>query len=172
MADLTNEEAQKLLEMGKKIWQKGNLLDVYPFEFPEDDSVRYDMKSLDRRYSFLLQIRQKLDHTKITFHFQENQRFIGLLRIDFNGPPHQNPEVVNESVPDWLAKYQGRCIEGSHVHYYVQGYRSLAWACPLKADGFPVKTMQGIQDFDRALNAFCQRIHLLTKFTGEGRLLL
>lgn len=169
---LTNQDAQKLIDMDKKIFLDGKLVDSYCLEFPERIEARCIIKSLDKRCLFRLQISQKMERTKITFHFQEEQRIIGLLRIDYNGPPHHNPQNLNEYVPRWLARYQGQRIDKSHIHYYIQGYKPLSWACPLDDDRFPVKSIQNINDFYDALESVRSRLHLLTVFMGEGRLML
>jgi hypothetical protein len=44
----------------------------------------------------------------------------------------------------------------------VDGYRPLAWAIPLEWDDFPVKALNGREDYTKTLNAFFQKINLKT----------
>lgn len=108
---------------------------------------------------------------KITLHFQENTQHIGLLRVDYNGP-HVNPQTITDSVPDAFNAYCGASFSLPHIHYFIEGYKPLAWALPLADADFPVKQISDLEDFRRALTAFCATINLTTTINCDGRLFL
>lgn len=83
-----------------------------------------------------------------------------------------NPKTINEYVPSIARDYQGRYIKESHLHFYVEGYKPLAWAIPLQVSDFPVKSIQNSENLFSALEAFCSKINLTTKILTEGRLFL
>ncbi|MBI5747739.1 MAG: hypothetical protein HZA00_01350 [Nitrospinae bacterium] len=99
---------------------------------------------------------------KMTLHFQEEDASIGLLRVDFNGR-HPNPEIANDKVPDIFKSFAGQWLEESHIHYFVEGYKPLAWAIPLKADNtFSVKDFSNTSEFGNILQVFGNKINLKT----------
>lgn len=170
--DITTEEANKLLHMEKKIVINDDLQDVHRLSLPDSFFSRLNMQSLDGNNVFLLQLSQGLyNQACIDFHFQENAQYIGLLRIDYNNV-HKNPKSINEHVPPIAREYQGQYIYESHLHFYVEGYKNLAWAIPLTVSDFPVKSIQNTENLFSALEAFCSRINLTTKILTEGRLFL
>lgn len=67
----------------------------------------------------------------------------------------------------WLDDYVG------HIHYVVDGYKPLAWAIPLDMDDFPVKELNGREDYTNTLNAFFKKINLKTaiRYTHQMRIL-
>ncbi|MFO0794648.1 MAG: hypothetical protein U0586_11375 [Candidatus Brocadiaceae bacterium] len=99
---------------------------------------------------------------KLTLHFQEEDASIGLLRADFNSR-HKNPEIENDKVSDIFKPYAGQWLEESHIHYFVEGYKPLAWAIPLKADNtFTVKDFTNISEFGNIFRVFGNKINLQT----------
>jgi hypothetical protein len=98
-------------------------------------------------------------------HFQEDEASIGLLRVDFNGR-HRNPETITDKLPEVFKPYAGQWIEESHIHYFVEGYKPLAWALPLTADEtFAIKTFNDISTIGEVLNEFGRKINLKTELT-------
>ena len=133
---------------------------------------RYDLCSINCKWRFSMKIFQKKHQKdKPSFHFQETEQLIQLLRVDYAGG-HQNPFEVIGDIPDALLPYVGRRIEESHIHINVQGEKNLVWAIPLTECGFPVKRISNFDDFCDAVKAFCQEINLQTRYTIEGRLFL
>ncbi len=46
-------------------------------------------------------------------------------------------------------------IEESHIHYFIEGYKPLAWAIPIiKDESFSITNFKDYNDFDEILKAF------------------
>ncbi|GHT48731.1 hypothetical protein AGMMS49982_00600 [Bacteroidia bacterium] len=62
-----------------------------------------------------------------------------------------------------------------HIHYHIEGYKSLAWAIPLTDDEFEVKELNEGNDFNNSLaNAvrlFAKTINIETEITINTLLL-
>jgi len=88
-----------------------------------------------------------------------------LLRIDFNGR-HENPEEVIENLPEDLIPFAGKLFDYNepHIHCYVEGYKQMAWAKPVKGN-FPVSNIASSADIISAFYAFNTMIALETRFT-------
>ena len=123
-------------------------------------------------YEFLFEISSNKKITfKITFHTQEDNTKEGLIRIDYKGG-HKNPETVNDFVPDFVKPYLGYFFQNeSHIHIYVEGYKDLAWAVPLKDYDFPVLDINNTDDFRDAIFAFAKRINIITPITIQNAIL-
>ena len=171
--DLTNEEAQALIDLPKKIMVAEQPLDEYIMRFSEHVDDQFDLISDDGNLIFCLAIHQReQNHLKITLHFQDNSKFIGLLRIDYNGS-HKNPKILNANVPSFAVPFADTVIKESHAHFYVQGYKPLAWAIPLSSYDFEVKDIfDSDSSFVQAVQAFCRKINIVTHCDIEGRLFL
>jgi len=174
--DFSNKIANELLYLPKSIFindKKEECIQVNTYELPIN--IKYNAFSDDGDYEFLIEIRQSAKHrVNITLHFQEDETKIGLLRIDYCGQ-HKNPELLNEYVPDYIRPYAGACFgyNEHHIHYHVQGYRTLAWAIPLQIDEFSVKKMVDFTSLRQALVAFSKKINLTTEIIlVEERLFL
>ena len=160
---LSNEQADYLIQLPKKIVEKDVLLDKLTInqEFPLN--LRYELVSeKDDEFTFLFQIEQsKKNSIRISFHHQENDSNVGLLRVDFNGG-HKNPENINSFLPDRFHPYAGKYFANHehHIHYHIQGYRSLAWAIPLTDDAFAIKEINDDSSFN---NTFAEIIRLFAK---------
>lgn len=156
-------QAEQLIKQPKKIMENDQLLSTKDITILSPFSQRFNLVSeIDESFTFLLEVIQgKKNHLKFTLHFMETASNYGLLRVDYNAR-HKNPEVANEFVVDELKPYTGVWIEESHIHYYVQGYKPLAWAIPLDDSDFLVKSLQHSNDIPRAFNAFCQAINVTT----------
>ena len=163
---LTNQEAIRLIGLPKKVIEKGNPVDVISWRW-ENGKARYFLSvEQEPNYSFLLDIQQSLkNNLKITLHFQEDKSKIGLLRIDYHGQ-HQNPREIKSSLPDRFKPYAAKWFDyhEHHIHYYVEGYKPLAWAIPLADDEFPVKDITTTTNIFPVIQEFAVRINLETKF--------
>ena len=168
--DLTNEEAQILLNMPKKIIEQDELKNQVIMRTLGRINNRFIIHSLDCNEVFLMQIKQNRMHLKIDFHFQDNSSHIGLLRVDYNGE-HKNPEIANEYVPEIALPYTGNIISESHIHFHVESYKSLAWAVPLNVYDFAIKKMTDGKTFYEATKEFCRKINLQTEIEFEGQVL-
>lgn len=76
----------------------------------------------DKREEFLLDIyRGRIDLLKGTYQNRARQVVV-LVRVDFGGAPHRNPDGVEVPSP--------------HMHIYREGFGD-KWAVPLPSDKFP-----------------------------------
>ena len=118
MADivLTQAEADALIKMEK---------------LPADDELReypglggriaVPLMSKDKREHFFLDIsRGRIDLAKGSYQNRARQTIV-LVRLDFGGPPHRNPD--------------GEEIGCPHLHVYREGYGT-KWAQPVPTDRF------------------------------------
>lgn len=165
---LTNEQAEHLIKLPKKIVENEKLLDklivdqVYPF------NKRYELVSeKDDEFTFLFEIKQsKKNCIRISLHHQENDSKMGLFRVDYNSG-HKNPEVINDFLPLIFHPYLGKFFSSDepHVHYHVEGYKSLAWAIPLAIDDFAIKEINDIDfnsTFVEAIKLFAKAVNIET----------
>lgn len=101
--DLTQNEADALIKM-KKI-SENNEVYIYP---DTGGSIRIPLISKDKKESFFLDItRGKIDLLKGTYQ-NRARKVISLLRLDFGGQPHRNPD--------------GTEVPSPHMHIYIEGY--------------------------------------------------
>lgn len=176
---LTQDDAERLLSIPKVIVDKGSALSSYVLDFSKSRDFRLFLSpsdSINKDAEFLLRIRvsEKM-RVKASLHTQENETNMCIFRLDFNGAPHTNPAVVNEYVPDKFAPFAGKVLMGNHVHYYVQGYKTAAWALPIEEDTFPVKrlTEDGFsKELKDILDALADIIHLESKIILVSRMML
>jgi len=134
----------------------------YVPSIPINDRL-YLASKIDDEFTFFIDIYQTSKNLlKISLHFQEDDASIGLLRVDFNGR-HRNPSIANESIPEIFKRYADIWIEGSHIHYFFEGYKPLSWAIPLTIDdSFPIKEFSDTGQFGSILQTFGKRINLQT----------
>jgi len=175
--NITNEQANYLLNLPKKIFKGDELLSNITInqEFPFQE--RFELLSKDDdEFSFLWEIRQSAKNAlKISLHVQEDDSKIGLKRIDYYGG-HKNPENINEFVPEKFHQYAGKEFANCehHIHYYVQGYKPLAWAIPLIDDDFEIKTIES-EEFNKSFSniviLFAKTINIETIITINTLLL-
>lgn len=162
---ITQSQAQYLLELPKLLTDNGNYLyqKNYCPSLPISDRL-YMASEQDTDFTFFLEIFQSSkNHLRLSLHFQEDETSIGLLRVDFNHR-HPNPVEINEHVPDSFKPYAGQWVEGSHIHYYIEGYKPLAWAIPLKDDkSFSIKHFTSEDEIGNIIKAFGQKINLQTQ---------
>lgn len=161
---LTQSQAQYLLELPKLLTDNGNYLTekTYSPSLPICDRL-YMASEQDTDFSFFLEIFQSSkNHLRLSLHFQEDETSMGLLRVDFNHR-HPNPVEVNEYVPEIFKPYAGQWVEGSHIHYYIEGYKPLTWAIPLAKDSsFPIKQFKDEVEIGSIITAFGQKVNLQT----------
>lgn len=118
MADikLTQTEADALIAM-EKIRQDDEMWD-YP---ALGGSISIPLISRNKREQFILDIsRGKIDLLKGTYQNRSRQVIV-LVRIDFGGQPHRNPDDQE--------------IESPHIHIYREGFGD-KWALPISTNDF------------------------------------
>jgi hypothetical protein len=168
---ITQEQADYLIKLEKHCVDGENIkvtMSLLP-KIPINDRI-YLVAKEDADWSFFLDINQsRKNHLKITLHFQEDITNIGLLRVDFGGR-HENPVAINDKVPEYMSRYSGQWIDQSHIHYYIEGYKPLAWAIPLMDDSFSIKKYTG-RELNEIFNEFGHKINLKTNVTIQGNLL-
>ena len=144
---LTQSEAEALITLPKI----KNSDDNYDFPF-SGDFLNIPLSSQDGHENFLIDInRGRIRLTKCTYP-ERYQTIIILIRLDLEGPPHTNPEVVDVPLP-YLTPYNGQTIDCPHLHLYVEGFMA-KWAIPAPNDEFPdTANLYGtLQDFFRYCN--------------------
>lgn len=136
MADinLTQAEADVLIAMEK------HRLDDERQDYPGlGGSISVPLVSHDKRENFLLDVsRGRIDLLKGTYQNRSRQVVV-LVRLDFGGQPHRNPDDEE--------------ILSPHLHVYREGYGA-KWAMPVPSDRFPdtADLWQLLQDFMRFCN--------------------
>ena len=127
--DLTQAEADALIAMPK------TRVDNNRWDYPGmGGSISVPVVSSDKRESFLLDIsRGHIDLSRGKYQNRARQ-IVVLVRLDFGGPPHRNPDDTEVGCP--------------HLHIYRQGFGD-KWAMPLPQDSFrnPGDPWQTLEDF-------------------------
>ena len=175
---LTQVDADKMLATPKFVIDKGEPCTTFHLDLVKNKRYRLYLTpavSIDCPKEYLLDIKiSPKFRTKITLHTQDNKSHFCLFRLDLNGPRHQNSEVVTPNVPAKFIPYAGKSIDGSHVHYHVEGYGTADWAIPVEFDDFPAKVLTKknyTKEFGDILNALTDVINLQTKLTFESELM-
>lgn len=170
--EITNEQAEKLLSVRKKIVLKDNSC---PASFSIDAAcpmnVRIHLVSEDGENTFIWDIFQsRKGYIKVSLHIQDEDSSIGLFRVDYNGN-HTNPESANENLPERYRPFLGRrYLNESHVHYYVEGYRSLAWALPIEDTNVRIKQVK-VEDVNDKLSDIIHDIATIINVDTEIQIL-
>jgi hypothetical protein len=114
--NITQQEADDLINM-KKV-----KLNDMNWKYPElGGSISIPLQSENKREDFILDIsRGRIDLKKGTYQNRANKTVI-LIRLDFGGQPHTNPD--------------GEEIPSPHLHLYREGYGD-KWAMVLPIDKF------------------------------------
>ncbi|NLX65402.1 MAG: hypothetical protein GXZ19_01270 [Bacteroidales bacterium] len=175
---ITNEQAEYLLKLPKKVVKNDTLLEKLSIDQHFPFSMRLELVSeSDDEFTFLWEIQQsKKKSIRVSFHCQENDSKTGLLRIDYNSG-HKNPEVISEFLPEKFHPFAGKCFSNDehHIHYHVQGYKSLAWAIPLANDEFEIKDLDDGAEFNttfaRIIKSFAKIVNVETEITVNTLLL-
>lgn len=115
--NLTQAEADALIVLEK------HRVDDRPWDYPGlGGSISVPLVSADRREEFILDVsRGRIDLAKGTYQ-NRGRQVVVLVRLDFGGAPHRNPD--------------GEEIGSPHLHLYREGYAA-KWASPVPADRFP-----------------------------------
>ena len=132
--NLTQSDADALIGLAKY------RIDDTQYDYPElGGSISVPLTSKDRKEHFILDIsRGRIDLSKGTYQNRGRQAIV-LVRLDFGGPPHRNPD--------------GEEIGCPHLHVYREGYGD-KWAVPVPFDRFLNLTdnWQTLEDFMRYCN--------------------
>ncbi len=165
---MTVELAEYILGLDKYIVENGELAKVYLLDINFPMNFRLTLTTPDDiDQNLLIDIKESEKKSlKISLHHQDNSTQNGVLRVDYNGR-HLNPVDVIPSLPEIFRPFAGQWLDNyaGHIHYVVNGYKPLAWAIPLQIDKFPVKELNGREDFSKTLSAFFQKINLKTNVT-------
>lgn len=136
MADinLTQADADALIAMEKL------RVDDTRWNYPGlGGAIRIPLASMNKREDFTLDItRGRIDLLKGSYQNRSREVII-LVRLDFGGSPHRNPD--DEEIP---------C---PHLHVYKEGYAD-KWAVPVPSDKFPdmADLWKALEDFMRFCN--------------------
>lgn len=114
--DLTQSEADRLISIEK------HAIDEKPWNFPDlGGSISIPLISIDNRENFFLDISRGKINLKKGSYQNRALTCVPLVRIDFAGPPHMNPD--------------GSEINCPHMHLYQEGYGD-RWAYTIPKDKF------------------------------------
>lgn len=162
---ITQTQADYLIRLPKLLTENGDYVQSKQYipVLPLRDRL-FMASEQDTDFAFFLEITQSnKQHLRLSLHFQEDETSIGLLRVDYNSR-HRNPVEINEHVPEALKPYAGQWVDGSHIHYYIQGYKPLTWAIPLEVDtSFPVKQFTNETQMANIIMTFGKRVNLQTQ---------
>lgn len=162
---MTVELAEYLLGLDKYLVQNGKTVETYSLDIQYPMSIRLSLSApSDLDQSLLVDIKESEKKSlKLSLHHQDSSTQNGLLRVDYNSR-HLNPVDIIATVPNKFIPFAGQWLDEypGHIHYVVDGYKPLAWAIPLELDDFPVKELNGREDYAKTLNAFFQKINLKT----------
>jgi len=132
--ELTQSEADALVAMEK------HCVETRLYDFPyAGEKLSIPLQSTDGREHFLLDIsRGQIDLCKVKYQNRARQVVV-LIRLDFGGGPHRNPD--------------GKEIPCPHIHVYREGYGD-KWAIPPPTDDFSSldSLWQTLEDFMRYCN--------------------
>lgn len=132
--NLMQAEADALIAMEK------HRFDDTHWDYPGlGGAVIIPLVSVNKRENFLLDVsRSRIDLLKGTYQNRARQTVI-LVRLDFGGQPHRNPDDAE--------------IPSPHLHIYREGYGD-KWAMPVPIDRFDnvADRWQALEDFMRFCN--------------------
>jgi len=175
---ITNEQAEYFLSLPKKVVQNDIVMDKLIIEQKFPVNVRYELiTEKDDDFTFLWEINQSSKNSvRINLHHQENDSKIGLIRVDYNSG-HVNPVNITDQVPTKFHPYAGKCFTNyeHHIHYHVEGYKSLAWAVPLSVDKFGIKELNNDANFNttfvKIIKLFAKTVNIETEISVNELLL-
>jgi hypothetical protein len=132
--NLTQAEADALIAMAK------HRVGETEWDYPDlGGAVSIPLVSSNRREQFLLDLRRgRIDLAKGTYQ-NRGRQVVVLVRLDFGGAPHRNPD--------------GEEIDSPHLHIFREGFGD-KWAMPVPARDFRDLTnpWQTLDDFMRYCN--------------------
>ena len=110
-ADLTQAAADALIALQKR------RVDTRTWDYPDfGGAVSVPLISVDRRERFMLDLwRSQINLAKGKYQDRARQVVV-LVRLDFGGSPHRNPD--------------GNRVESPHLHLYREGFGD-RWAVPV-----------------------------------------
>jgi hypothetical protein len=159
---MTLSEVQALINTSKVLEKE-----EYKFQLNKPKQRIKLTAALNEEMKFLLQItRSQKKSFKVTLFHQDSNTHTALLRIDYNGR-HPNPEEIIPSLPEEFHPYAGKMLDESHIHLFVEGYKPLTWALPLKEHEFPVKEIKNEDDLADAIRSFCKEINLISEINFD-----
>jgi len=132
--NLTQTEANHLIEMEK------HRVDEAEYEVPNlGKSLSIALQSTDKREQFILDISSSRIDLQRGKYQNRGRQVVPLVRLDFGGPPHRNPDDGEITSP--------------HLHIYREGFGD-KWAYPVPHDHFPrLEDLRGtLDDFMRYCN--------------------
>lgn len=166
---INNSQAQYLMGLKKKILIKENAVETVTIQQSFPVNFRYEIVAVDDdEFTFLWEVKQSDKNSlRISLHCQEDDSKIGLFRVDYNSG-HKNPESATSVVPKIFKPYIGKWFDDSesHVHYHVEGYRSLAWAVPIGVTDIAVKDLaetEFYRNLSAAIISFAKIANIETK---------
>lgn len=134
--NLTQAEADALIAMPKV--KLNNDLWEYP---GLGGRIAITLTSSDKRENFFLDLsRGRIDLLKGKYQ-SRGRHVVVLVRLDFGGPPHRNPD--------------GEEIASPHLHVYRESFGD-KWAYPLPMEAFP-----NIADLWQSLYDFMRYCHIV-----------
>lgn len=135
--NLTQAEADALIAMQK------HRVDETPWDYPGlGGAVSIPLVSRNRREQFLLDLRRgRIDLSKGTYQ-NRGRQVVVLVRLDFGGAPHRNPD--------------GEEIGSPHLHVYREGFGD-KWAMPV-----PTENFRGLNDPWQMLEDFMRYCNIIT----------
>ncbi len=134
--DLTQEEANRLLEI-KKYSTEDRI-----YDYPNlGGKIAIPLTTIDKKESFYLDIVRGSINLKKGSYQNRVLTCISLARLDFNGPPHRNPD--------------GEELPSTHIHLYKEGFGD-KWAYKI-----PKNKFSNIKDFWIMLEDFCKFCYIV-----------
>jgi hypothetical protein len=145
---LTQEEANRLIQLEKK------KISEETYNFPiASEALSIPVVSRDGRESFQIDINRKgiIKLTKCTYQ-ERTEVTVILVRLDIDGPPHTNPDVISVPLTS-LLPYNNQTISCPHLHLYIEGFDD-KWAIPVDPELFPQITdlFATLEDFFKFCN--------------------
>ncbi len=132
--NLTQTEADALIAMEKHRVSDESCL------FPmRGETLAINLQSPDKREQFILDIsRGRIDLKRGKYQTRARQVIV-LVRLDFGGSPHRNPDDTEVACP--------------HLHIYREGF-GCKWAYPVPSTEFPNmgKLWETLEDFMKYCN--------------------
>lgn len=130
-------------------------------------NCRLELVTGDEDISFIWDIKQSPKNTiRLSLHCMDEDSKLGLIRVDYNAG-HINPDTPTETLPECFKPYIGKKFTDieHHVHYHVEGYKTLAWALPIEDTPVSTKTVSEgkiEEDIIDAIYSFAKAINLKT----------
>lgn len=132
MFGITEKEFKKLMSL-----QKCFLTD--PSLPSDNDKKIYAVQSIDGKENFSVHVERKNTIEIRKSKLQNGYQKIPLVRVEFDCPPHRNPD--------------GSQVGRNHIHIYREGY-GLSWALDL--DGFDPNYFKDPSNYLSLFDDFCK----------------